>query len=245
MIISHEHKFIYLRTEKTASTSLMQALRTALGGVSDTFEGLVPKSVSRHIPFNIGGLKRRMPMVFGLHTHARAADVRRAFGAEVFDSYFKFAVERNPWDRQVSLFLHRASKEGNDRRDFDGAMRSRLYNLLYYNRLDNWSIYAIGDEVVADRVLRYETLSEELPGLFARLGLPLPELPRKRAEHRTDRRHYATYYTEASRDLVGRWYRREIEAFGYVFEADPAGDAAPASARVPGQPDQNAGAVAP
>ena len=220
MIVSHKYRFIFLRTEKTGGTSLSRALAAVLG--PDDFRPASKRPAwARYSPIHHGALKRQLPEVFGLHGHARAAQVRRVLGREVFEGYFKFAVERNPWDRQVSLYTHRQWKRGKGNLEFDRDMRSPLYRATEYCRLDNWSIYAIGGEVVADRVLPYERLSEELPALMRELGVEEEiALPRMRA-YDPDRPHYSTFYSEWTRDLVARWYAREIAAFGYRFETAP------------------------
>ena len=216
MIISHTYKFIYLRTEKTASSSLTDAL-TAVMADADERPSMNRPKWAKYSPIHHGALKRQLPDLFGLHTHATAAQARRVIGAKTFDSYLKFAVERNPWDRQVSLYHHR-SHTTKRTPDFDRDMRSVWYRNTEYTRLNNWSIYAIGREVVADVVLRYETLDADIAALWSRLGLPgAPALGRARS-YVPDRQHYATYYSDTTRDLVGRWYSREIDALGYRFE---------------------------
>jgi len=218
MIISHRHKFIYLRTEKTGSQALKRALRTALEAAGEDPLGEMQTALSRKIPLRIGGLRHHAPRLVGLHSHAAARQVRDFVGAEVFESYFKFAVERNPWDRQVSLYNHRSAKRRqSDLSGFDAAIRSPLYNALHHNRLSNWNIYAIGDTVVADQVLTYDRLQQDLPALLDRIGLPDLEIPRRNT-HGAPRPHYSTYYSNQSRDIVGRWYRREIEQFGFEFD---------------------------
>lgn len=220
MIVSHRHRFIYLRTEKTASTSLTEALK-AVCGPDDLIADMTRPAWSKYSPIHHGALKRTLPQYFGAHVHATAAQVWRLVGRDVWNSYLKFAVERNPWDRQVSLYHHRAWKTKRTP-DFDRDMRSAWYRNTEYTRLNNWAIYAIGDEVVTDRILRYEALDQDLTALFEDLGLPKPELGRQRAQYRTEqgdaRAHYSTYYSDTTRDLVGRWYKREIAALGYQFE---------------------------
>jgi len=216
MIVSHTHKFIFLRTEKTAGSSLSQALKD-LGQEGDFASDMSRPAWSKFSPVHHGSLKRKLPDFFGLHVHAHAAQARRVLGKEVFDSYLKFAVERNPWDRQVSLYMHRCWKTGREP-NFDQDIRSLFYRSTEHVRLQNWPVYAIGDTVVADMILRYETFDQDLEDLWRALGIEPLELPRKRSEYREDRPHYSTYYTEASRDLVGSWYAREIGALGYEFE---------------------------
>jgi len=224
VIVSHRHKFIFLRTEKTGGTSLSRALMPILGP-EDFHPAAGRPAWAKYSPIHHGALKRQLPEIFGLHGHATAAQVRRVVGRELFESYLKFAVERNPWDRQVSLYTHRQWKRGKGPEGFDRDMRSPLYRNTEYCRLNNWAIYAIGDRVVADRILRYETLAEDVARLMADLGVAETlDLPRMRA-YNPDRPHYSTFYSDATRDLVARWYAREIAAFGYAFETPHGGQA--------------------
>jgi hypothetical protein len=217
MIVSHKYRFIFLRTEKTASSSLTAALQSLLDE-NDWHTSLRRPAWAKFSPIHHGALKRHLPRWFGLHTHATAAQVRDIVGRKIFDSYYKFAVERNPWDRQVSLYAHREWKKGRPADHFDRDMRSLIYRNTEYVRLNNWSIYGIGENIVADRVLRYERLNEELDELAATLGIPaLADLPRLR-RYTQDRPHYSTYYSDTTHDLVARWYAQEIEALGYQFE---------------------------
>ncbi len=219
MIVSHKYRFIFLRTEKTASTSLVTALQSVLDE-NDLQATMSRPPWAKFSPIHHGALQRHFPQWFGLHTHATARQVRDVLGRRIFDSYYKFSIERNPWDRQVSLHAHREWKKGKPADRFDRNMRSLVYRNTEYVRLNNWSIYAIGREIVADRVLRYERLAEEIDQLVTTLGIPGPlDMPRLR-KYRKDKRHYSTYYSDCTRDLVARWYAREIEALGYKFESE-------------------------
>lgn len=216
MIVSHKYRFIFLRTEKTGGTSVTRALWNVLGEDDLRLTRGRPwwAAIS---PIHHGALQRHVPDVFGLHAHATAAQMRRVIGRDVFDSYYKFAIERNPWDRQVSLYHHRAHKRGRAAH-FDRDMRSWLYRMTEHCRLDNWSNYAIGGRIVADRVLRYETLERDLAEVVAHLGIAEPVTLGRFRTYAPGRPHYSSYYGAETRDLIGRWYAREIDAFGYRFE---------------------------
>jgi Sulfotransferase family len=218
MIVSHKYRFIFLRTEKTASSSLTLALQSVLEE-SDMQADMRRPSWAKFSPIHHGALKHHFPQWFGLHTHATASQVRDVLGRNIFDSYYKFAVERNPWDRQVSLYAHRQWKKGKPADHFDRDMQSFIYRNTEYVRPNNWSIYAIGRDIVADRVLRYERLTEEIDELFATLGIPSRvDVPRLRS-YTAERPHYSTYYSQRTRDLVANWYAKEIDALGYTFES--------------------------
>lgn len=218
MFISHRYRFIFIRTEKTASSSLTAALRRALPDERQLHSTRPPKW-SEYSPVHHGGFKRALPQIFGLHVHARACQIRAAVGENVWNSYFKFAVERNPWDRQVSLYAHRKRRDDpNAPLQFDKDMRSWLYRATEYTRLHNWQIYTENDCLIVDRVLKYETLGEELDALWSQLGVrEAVSLPRARGGYRDNQESYREHYSDFTRDLIARWYAREIEHFGYEF----------------------------
>ncbi|MEM9810992.1 MAG: sulfotransferase family 2 domain-containing protein [Pseudomonadota bacterium] len=216
MIVNHTYKFIFLRTEKTAGSSLSQALQR-LGQEGDLAANMRRPPWSKFSPIHHGALKRKIPDLFGLHVHATAAQARRVLGPRIFDSYFKFAVERNPWDRQISLYMHRCWKTGRTP-NFDKDILSLSYRATEHVRLNNFPIYTISGQVVADMMLRYETFEEDLEKLWETIGITPLALAQKRSEYREDRPHYSTFYTRESQSLVARWYTKDIAALGYTFE---------------------------
>lgn len=230
MLISHRYKFIFLRTEKAASTSLFTVFKDIAG--QDGLLYPADRNVRRRLLRKHGSLegfsfvgrtgatRKRLPWLSGLHFHAHAGDVRDFIGPELFERYTVISSERNPWDRQVSLFNQRIGKHGrNDLESFNASMLSPVYNFFHHNRLRNWNVYTINDRIAVDHMIRYETLEQDFHSVLRTLGLDPDQhaLPHKRNSGRPRNASYRALYTDRTRDLVARWYRREIAHFGYEF----------------------------
>ncbi len=230
MIVSHEHKFIFLKTKKTAGTSIELAL-SALCGDADIITPLTEidealraggrgaQNWRRHgwwkspRPF----FKRRFLKFtaedYGFYNHMPAERARALLNDEaVWRSYFKFAFDRNPWDRQVSFYHHRY------RREAVPPPFARFIKNDKRARIDNYEIYSIGGEVAVDFLGRFETLEPDLAHALSQVGLKLDAaLPRAKTTFRKSEKPYRDYYDDETREIVGAWYRREIELLGYAF----------------------------
>src|SRR5690606_20572751 len=87
------------------------------------------------------------------YNHMPARKVRRIVGAGTWNNYFKFTVERNPWDAQVSLYFWKY-RDPLRRPPFETYVRS----LQARPQSTNFSIYAIGDTIAVNYVCQYERL---------------------------------------------------------------------------------------
>ncbi len=229
MIISHTHKFIFLKTTKTAGTSIEIALsefcgpqdiitpispedektRSTLGyiGPQNCILPFAAYSFSDMLYFLIKGKRRRY------FNHISAKLVRRFIGAEIWRSYFKFCFARNPWDRAVSQFYWRRA-EGAPH-TFSEFVDSRNMKSL---RKKGYGLYTINNEVAVDRVCLYENMTEELAYLSERLHLPGKlTLPRTKSSSRRDKQHYQTLFEQVDRDKVADLFAEEISLLGYEF----------------------------
>ena len=231
MIISHEHKFIFLKTKKTAGTAIEAAL-SELCGPSDVItpyreeseqdrKGRAPQNYRIEHPLKPQrSIWRKLLMrperyyhsSVGFYEHMPASLVRAYVSEEVWRSYFKFAFDRNPWDRQVSFYHHRYRNE-KEAPSFSAFMHKDARA-----RIDNYDIYSIDGHVAVDFVGRYETLAEDLKIALDRVGLCLEaELPRAKTTFRRSSLPYRDYYDDDTRAIVARWYAREIELLDYKF----------------------------
>lgn len=226
MIVSHRHQFIFLKTKKVASTSVEIAL-SGLCGPDDIITPIAEEHLRERKAQNYALPFRERPWAgkwrtlvgarvtarrSGFYHHMPAALARDYLGRDIFDRYFKFTIERNPWDRQVSHYYWQTRRD-TPRPDFsDYIDRPRKEK-----RIDNFDIYSIDGEIVADHVMRYEDLDAEFERACRRFGLDkAPPLPRAKADHR-EGADYRKHYTGAAQDIVAQWYEREIDAFGYAF----------------------------
>ena len=242
MIISHRNRFIFIKTRKTAGSSLEIGLSRVCGpedvitplsaargeeALRASEGGFGPSNHLKRVAAHRGFKEWKRLLLYGRRAevgeHSTAAEIRRLVGDEVWSTYYRFSVERNPWDRALSRYWwqkHRWEERG--RTDFPSLSDYLVW--LERNKphwISNWGHYAIGETIAVDQVLRYENLTEELASLGQALGVSGDiSLPATRAKGglRKDTRHYGELLSEADRALIERLCHREISAFEYYFD---------------------------
>jgi hypothetical protein len=213
VIASHAHRFIFLKTRKTAGTSVEIAL-SKVCGPDDIITRISPED--EELRHSAGGRAPQNfeapPLPRQAFNHMSARLARDVVGAEAWRGYFTFAIERNPWDAVVSLYYWKY-KDLPELPDFEQYVGEEWIEQLANNR----RMYRIRGKLAVDRVLRYERLAEELDEVWALLGLPgSPDLPRAQGNARPAG-HYRELYTDASRARVADVFADAIEAFDYTF----------------------------
>ncbi len=197
MIVSHARRFIFIKTKKTAGTSMEIAL-TRHCGPQDILTELDRHDEARRVELTGSGARnfmlpfrqmsvvdkarfltrQRKPLdgklpsgVAKFHEHERAARARSLLGKEVFDAYHKFTVVRNPFDQAVSNYFW-LQKNGDPIFESLGIKTfSQFLRHLPEQMTENWRIYTHGDEILVDDVVRFERLDEDLRRVSARIGL--------------------------------------------------------------------------
>jgi Sulfotransferase family len=228
MILSHEHKFIFFRTKKTAGTSIELAL-SELCGPDDIITPLTREDEARrtgrrgaqnwrlHSWWKSPRLMKRAWFKFtakdyGFYNHMKASEIRAHVDPAVWRSYFKFAFERNPWDRQVSLYYHRYREE-NDRPDF-----ATFIHTDKKAHINNFGVYSIDGDLAVDFLGRFESLEQDLRSALEQVGLSTEEaLPDAKTRFRPGTVPYRDHYDEETRSIVADWYAPEIKLLGYEF----------------------------
>jgi hypothetical protein len=144
-------------------------------------------------------------------SHMLATDVRWRLGKNTWDQYFKFTIERNPWDKVVSDYFW-AQRHPENQIPFEQWIKEDRWSGSHFH------FYTIGGKVAMDRILRYETLASDFKALLEHLGVENPvELPQAKAGFRKNNVHYRDVHTAYTRARVMEEFRREIGHFGYEF----------------------------
>jgi hypothetical protein len=230
MILSHKHKFIFIKTAKTAGTSI-EVFLSKHCGPEDIVTPIAP-TVEGHQPRNYEGFINPVPEILErpgklfsvlrhaitsrdkFYNHMPAREVRNRVPADVWNSYFKFCVERNPWDKVLSHYHMHAAREGGSLSLDEYLARGRFP--INYFRYTNRS----GTKIILDRILRYENLVAELSEVFSQLKIPFGGTLGVTAKsgYRSDRRPYQEVFNDEQRKIVEKAFAKEIKLQGYRFE---------------------------
>lgn len=230
MIISHRHRFIFIKTEKTAGTSIEIAL-SKFCGPTDVITPISPvdeamrrergyRGPQHHLAplweYNWRDLKAltkgRRKLRF--YNHAPACHIRSRVSDRVWRDYFKFCFERNPWDRVISAYYWKsASKEV--RPSLSDFVESQKALSLKQRGI---GAYTIDGKVAVDRICRFENVTEDLEEVRSLLKLPEPlDLPFAKSSSRQDKRSYREILNDADRDKISKLFAEEIALMGYAF----------------------------
>jgi hypothetical protein len=204
VIVNHRYKFIFVKTRKTAGTSIEIALSKhcddgdLITSISPDDEKLRSRRAQHHT-----GFKSHMPAFYA-----------RGKLRECWDEYFTFCFERNPFDKFISDYYWNMS--GRKKLGVDTMPLNRWK--AGAQRRSNWPIYARGNNILVDFVGRYETLEEDMASVCETLGLPSLDLPHAKSHHRKDHRHYSEVLNEITRKMIEKSCAKEIAEFGYQWE---------------------------
>lgn len=242
MLISHRKRFIYTKTVKTAGTSVESYFEPFCMS-----EGEWTESHSRDEYLSEAGIigcrregcrrENRNPPTW--YNHMPAKRIRELIGEEAWESYFKFTVIRNPFDKMISAFFF---KYNTDRRYSlrqkaaalikqqmgRGAPIGKIVDGTEIERFRAWvgtgggavhdrDKYLIDGEECVDYFIRFEELHEGVRNVCERLSIPfdasrIPEFKKGVRHHRIDIRDY---YDRETERIVRERYGWEIDRFGY------------------------------
>jgi hypothetical protein len=219
LLLSLRFRFLFVHTAKTGGTSVRAAL--------NHYKWRDPYRLPQFLCSRISGWSGHKLGV-KLPRHAKAVAAKEMLPNDVFESLFRFAFVRNPWDLQVSSWHHIQRErphllEGID--DFDTFLRYKLedaerpyHYILDASREPQWHhLIDLEGRRIVDFVGHYENLVEDFAAACRQAGLdkarPLPH--RRKASERTD---YRAYYSDQTAELVARHFAADIEHLGYRFD---------------------------
>lgn len=167
--------------------------------------------------------------------HATLADYQIIFSRQEFNDYFKFTFVRNPWDRVFSAysFLKKGGATEYDREwapklaryetfvDFvkNGLHTPCMVKKLHF-RPQHWFLdVPCNPDVSVDFIGYFENIQQDFEFIKRRLRLDHdPVLKHENPTSRETNLDYRDFYTDETRDIVGQFYREDIERYGYDFD---------------------------
>lgn len=195
MLISKSHQFIFLAVPKTASSSIEHALA-----------------------------EFRSPLTGCFNKHATCTKLSRDLPPEIWDSYFKFAVVRNPYDTLQSWYFYRQREDlanpkhprhnlytGNI--SFDEFVETFSQKHIMLNQIYWTAPPALGGENQLDFVCRYENLAADFGEVCRRLDIPCPTLPTIRSS--SNDASAKNLWNRHSRRLANDYFKEDFEHFDY------------------------------
>ena len=206
MIISHRHKFVFIKTRKTAGSIVEHALRPHLHSDLDICTGSSRDSTPE---LNIN------PDTNG---HLSYDDIRD-FDSRITDDYWFFTIERNPWEKVIgSYFWHQYIKpEKFTNVPFElyvteykpyHPMDWKLYRKIFYRK--DWTVFDYDrmDNLFTTLGLKYDI--NVLPSIY--------EGTRLKSGIRPEWADRKFVYNNETKAHVANAFSNEIEFKGYVFD---------------------------
>lgn len=233
MIISHKYKYIFIKTTKTAGTSVEISL-SRFCGEDDIITPLMAKDEATRLEYGVEPQnftrplkireysrgdwwrfvsQQKRPAVPHFWNHIAAAQIKERIAPDIWDTYYKFCFVRNPWDRAISRYFWNIEKTGNQE-SLDESLKNNDPN-------SNFDIYSIDNQVAANFIGKYENLLTDLTNICKTLDIPFDGwLPRAKGTSRKVRKHYSDILSSEQADYIHQKCASEIELFGYQFSPE-------------------------
>lgn len=214
-MINHEHKIIFIHISKCAGTSIENAF------------GLLNQRVNIADYNNLYGWSD-VDKLFLQHATPQQLFDLGYLNEQIWDSYYKFIIVRNPWDRLYSdyVWMLKQIKGYGSFRQFierDGEFKKRLTQRNKYYRGDHLNqqhdyLMLNGKYIKYDKVLRFENLSTGLKELEKELNLKDGFFSTKKKVAKMKLKHYSLFYNKERLRLLESFFYKDLSHLAYKYE---------------------------
>lgn len=232
MIASFERQFVFIKTRKTAGTSV-EIFLSGLCGPRDIITPIAPEdermrpcgSARNYATSELEGahnaavsagdddaqrtVMRQLRRGGHFYNHMPASEVSAKL-PEFWPRAFKFTVERHPYEKAVSMARWKIFRHG--LRDTFAEVLDRV---IAGSDFDDLPRYTMNGKVAVDRIIKQEDLSGGLREIGERLGFHVGELPRAKSIARTDNRPVRDILSPNQKRTIIDRCRYSFENLGY------------------------------
>lgn len=222
--VSFEKSAIFIAVPKTGTTTVREQLRDP-----DVNQWIIPNP---HL--NIMQVRDTLYVYFLKKNLGRNSefpssqdvltdsDIRKK-AEDTFNSFFKFASVRNPWERVVSLYFRREGVIVRDKISFKDFCENHFYSsdtcrhpTLHKNQLD-WLCDENGT-VIMDYVYKLEDSSDAFLKIIEMTDGRVDIRYRKDNVNPTSKsKSYKDMYDSETKKLIGKRFEKDIDYFGFSF----------------------------
>jgi GR25 family glycosyltransferase involved in LPS biosynthesis len=214
MLLTDKYKFIFLKSYKTAGTSV----EIFFEQYCDSF--LKETHFSKEIITKdyIIGFRRESIQPIQLPTfydHIPAYILKENIGKK-FDDYFKFSVIRNPFDMVVSSYFWSYNFYSNRKKDYFEEYIETMIDIFAKRTKD---ILYIDNQIILNDFIRFENLINDLERIRKKINLPEPirKLQKYKSSNRPKNFDYRLCYNKKTRKLVEKHFEYYLNDFNYSF----------------------------
>jgi hypothetical protein len=215
-MISHEHKCIFIHISKCAGSSIEHGFGINLNDNTENNNKNLFGWNSKH-------------EIFLQHATPQQLLDNKFITQEIWDTYYKFIIVRNPYSRAKSDFLWLEGDSGikdsfsnfllskgkfkniltvKDYRNYRGDHLNTQYDYFFIN----------GNEIAYNRVLRFENLETDLKSLCEDLELKNHFFNKKINVAKKTKKHYSYFYNKSKIKLLSLVFKNDLEFLNYSFE---------------------------
>ena len=206
-MIYKEKNFIFIHIHKTAGKSINNALHKFQDNVPFKYK-LWNKIYSK--PLN---KKPIYPDYLMLDTHTNATEYKKFLGNE-YDKFFKFAIVRNPFDWQVSMYFFMKEQKNH--------FQHEIINKFNFNEYIEWRVnedfqlqksFVVDeqDNLIVDFVGKLENIKNDFNHIQDRLNIQtsLPHV--NKSKHKP----YYEYFNRKTSNIILEAFEEDFNFFGY------------------------------
>ena len=233
MIISHKHKFIFIKTAKTGGSTIENILGNYLAD-GDIASGSGYHDVNdRKIRYTHkrNWIHFEYPNALGGYSHVPSTFVyKKWFKRQRPKDYFVFTIERNSYDKAIShWWWHTWTKRFHkNQTPTEVSLKDHLTAMIERyekrNHLSCWWRYTEApeyDDINVDKVYQYHEWESMWNDLAERFSIDIDMGKTTNLRFKDSKKpfeHYSHAYRNNEQELVEQLCENEIKHFGYKFD---------------------------